>query len=378
MKLIISLLLIPLSISVMGQVTANFTASSYKVFEGEQLQFIDSSGGNPTFWYWEFEGGDPSFSYDRDPKVTYTLKGAYSVKLISSNGSSGDTILKENLVHVYRKIWGDTLNYPLAGTDTIYPADSGGYITGNNYRKTIALAQKFAVAPYYYDVIDEIFFDFKKVTGSDSIEVFILNSEQNAVNPGIKLFSKMISLADIANDIAADKLTKVPVNGWYAFNYTDSSRFYIGFYLPDNFGDTLVVASNKDGETIPGRAWEMQSDSSWVPFSDTVNSWGLNISLGIFATYYGVINKVEDRIMSSGTLNIYPNPSTGVVTIEYRNMETEVLLEIYDLLGKKYYSFPNAHSKTTLNIPNLPTGTYLLMVSSDRKVVESKPFIISK
>ncbi|MEJ8804339.1 M43 family zinc metalloprotease [Pontibacter sp. H249] len=65
------------------------------------IQFSDASTGvRPTAYYWEFEGGVPAISTEKNPVVKYPQPGVFDVKLTISNGSMSSTELKENYVHV--------------------------------------------------------------------------------------------------------------------------------------------------------------------------------------------------------------------------------------------------------------------------------------
>ena len=68
---------------------------------GKQVAFADASAGvRPTSYYWEFEGGIPATSTEKNPKVTYQQPGKYDVKLTISNGLQSSTEVKENYIHI--------------------------------------------------------------------------------------------------------------------------------------------------------------------------------------------------------------------------------------------------------------------------------------
>jgi PKD repeat protein len=60
---------------------------------GEEIQYTDQTGNNPTSWEWQFEGGDPSTSTDQNPLVRYDAPGVYDVILSATNqfGTNVDT-----------------------------------------------------------------------------------------------------------------------------------------------------------------------------------------------------------------------------------------------------------------------------------------------
>jgi len=79
---------------------ANFEASPLTISTGETVMFNDLSEGNPTQWSWEFEGGTPSTSSEKNPTVTYSQEGSFAVKLTVENGNSSDEEFKADYILV--------------------------------------------------------------------------------------------------------------------------------------------------------------------------------------------------------------------------------------------------------------------------------------
>ncbi len=88
------------------------------IVAGGSIKFADASVGvRPNSYLWEFEGGTPATSTERNPTVKYANPGQYSVKLTISNGKQSSTEVKEN--------------YVLVTVDNlvVYPNPSTGFIT---------------------------------------------------------------------------------------------------------------------------------------------------------------------------------------------------------------------------------------------------------
>ena len=79
---------------------AAFSASSLSITSGGQVNFVDESKKNPTFWAWTFEGGFPNTSANPNPTVTYYNPGIFDVQLIVGNDAGYDTLQKTNLITV--------------------------------------------------------------------------------------------------------------------------------------------------------------------------------------------------------------------------------------------------------------------------------------
>ena len=94
---------------------ANFSVSNDSICKDVEIQFTDNSIGEPTSWNWNFEGGTPSTSTDQNPLVTYSSSGFFDVELITSNGTSTDTLLREDYIFVYYDL--EQADTPVGSTD---------------------------------------------------------------------------------------------------------------------------------------------------------------------------------------------------------------------------------------------------------------------
>lgn len=74
--------------------------SSIDIAQGDSVSFADASQGNATSWLWEFEGGVPATSTERNPTVTYPQAGTYSVSLTVGDGTSTSTVTRQGYVNV--------------------------------------------------------------------------------------------------------------------------------------------------------------------------------------------------------------------------------------------------------------------------------------
>ncbi len=77
------------TVTVVASLTADFTLSPSSPVVGQEVQFLDNSQGSPTSWSWDF--GDGGKSTAKNPTHTYSQAGAYTVKLIISDGTNSST-----------------------------------------------------------------------------------------------------------------------------------------------------------------------------------------------------------------------------------------------------------------------------------------------
>jgi PKD repeat protein len=77
----------------------DFIASDYLISANTYVHFTDQSSFLPSSWHWEFPGGNPSVSTERDPQfILYENPGVYDVMLIVANGLGSDTVTKQCLI----------------------------------------------------------------------------------------------------------------------------------------------------------------------------------------------------------------------------------------------------------------------------------------
>ncbi len=77
---------------------ANFTADPLAGLAPLDVNFTDTSTGNPTSWAWDF--GDGNVSDEQNPTNTYNMRGIFNVELIVSSSNGANGVLKTNLISV--------------------------------------------------------------------------------------------------------------------------------------------------------------------------------------------------------------------------------------------------------------------------------------
>lgn len=115
--LLICALIVP-AIHAQAQLKADFTASPTSGCSPLIVGFSDKSTGNPTSWKWDL--GNGVISTAQNPSSTYFEPGSYTIKLIVSDGSKTDSIIKTAYINVYALPEAEFDASPLSGC---YPLD---------------------------------------------------------------------------------------------------------------------------------------------------------------------------------------------------------------------------------------------------------------
>ena len=77
---------------------ANFNNIVISTYGEKYVEFRDMSTGNPTKWNWTFEGGNPSSSTEKNPKVHYYNRGSFDVTLEAINDFGSNSLKRENYI----------------------------------------------------------------------------------------------------------------------------------------------------------------------------------------------------------------------------------------------------------------------------------------
>ncbi len=86
---------------------AEFKADKTETGQGETVTFTNLSCTNATTWQWDFPGGNPAQSVDKNPQVTYQNQGTYAVTLTAINNNGQVVETKQDYITVNRVMAND-------------------------------------------------------------------------------------------------------------------------------------------------------------------------------------------------------------------------------------------------------------------------------
>ena len=96
---------------------ADFEADINIVPTGTTTNFSDKTKFEPTEWFWEFEGGNPSTSTEQNPQdILYENSGSFNVTLVATNYLGSNTLVMEDFMTVNTTILPEVA---FAQTDTL-------------------------------------------------------------------------------------------------------------------------------------------------------------------------------------------------------------------------------------------------------------------
>jgi len=131
-----------------------------------------------------------------------------------------------------------------------------------------------------------------------------------------------------------------------------------GFLRTDNNGETWT--REVDGLTVPSL---LTIDvSPYNPKKIYVGSYGAGFFTGIDNK---LVTSVPENalLFTNSVINIYPNPTTGIFTIEGNNIQS---VEITNIRGQLVFQSKRCNNKSTVDISNQSKGIYFIKVVTDK------------
>ncbi|MCG3166937.1 MAG: hypothetical protein POELPBGB_02720 [Bacteroidia bacterium] len=366
---------------------ADFVGNPTSGTPGTNVQFTDLTTNSPTQWAWTF--GDGGTSTLQNPSHTYNAVGLYTVTLTATNGSGSDSETKTNYINISTSGGGsascDTIWLPSADpndTWTLYPAQGGGYISGNNGYGDIAKAESYTPVnstSYISDIIVYIG-DIINTSGDpNSALAFVIydmdgtgtSTAGTVTAPGTILGAGSIALSQLtsANPILIGMPSTVTVNSPYAVG--------VDFSLL-SAGDTVAIVTTTDGDAGGSeRSWEQWNDGSWHTFLEP-NSWELDVDLVLIPIECDQLPVgVETRVEAS-EFYIFPNPTNNVLNVvSGSDLSNTSTLSLIDISGQLISETTLTNKQTAIDVSQLAAGIYFAKLTTDSKTNTLK-FIIAE
>lgn len=312
-----------------GSIAANFIADRYTGCAPLTINFTDKTTGNPTQWKWDI-GNDGSIDFTtQNPSYTFTKSGYYAVKLVASNNSGKDSIVKNIQIYVSSPV-----NLTVTATQNVT-------CNGGNNGSLYAMA-----------------------TGGDGNYSYTWNNNQSTstIN-NLTAGTYNVSVKDGSN-------CKATANG--VVTQPDPISVNVTTQLTGNSYNAIL---NISGGTLPYTYTLNNSSGSRLESNTQTIS---NLTAGNYTLSVKDKNncsQVADFVMSSPTgistpesqfdkLDVYPNPAVNDVHIDINLKEEKtVQVEMIDLAGNTVYKdeYSNIKDKqASLDLSAFASGTYIL------------------
>lgn len=272
----------------------------------------------------------------------------------------------------------DTLTEFFTGTPTIYGAQGGGYVTGNNNYGDIAKGMRFNSANGLANggSISNVLLWAPIKNDNGGSFIVKIHEFGTTTTLGPVLGSVTIPLSSVDTTLATGYAMAggLPYNVNATFStpvaIPASKDVLVMVYLPTTAGDTIALVSNTSGDwaNAATHTFEIWSDNS---LNDFASAWqgGVNVAMAIFPVVNFVAGVEENTI----TASVYPNPANDVLNINLSSNATSV--SIIGMDGKVISTEAINANTAAVNVSNLVAGVYFYEIVAENGTVVRNTFV---
>ncbi len=395
--------------------TASFTSTpTGTACTGQTVQYTSTSTGSPSSYSWTFAGGTPATSTAQNPTVTYSTPGTYNVSLTATNSMGSNTSNQTNYITINQtpSITGTT-PASRCGTGTVslaatastgtiswFSSSTGGTALGTG--TTFTTPSISTNTTYYAEVTSN------GCTSARTAVLATVNTNPTVTNPG----TQTVCLGSSSNAI---NFTGNSPNSTYAWTNTNttiglgaSGTGNIAAFTPSATGTTSVTVTPSlasctgtpvtftinvnpvptvtfDLSTLtppcvydPAFSLPAGSPSGGTLSGPGVSGTNFNPAIAGTGTHTITYSVTQNGCTGSSTSTItvdacagieenniqdvviYPNPSSGLITINQINLSNVIVINLFDNTGKLIKVFAPTSESITLDLTAYPSGVYSL------------------
>lgn len=384
---------------------ANFTASSTTVSTGGTVSFTDLSTNTPTSWSWVISGPVTINSSLQNPSITFSTAGVYSVTLTATNGTGSGTKTINNYITV------NTVTAPVSAFTPTQATVNAGQSVSFTDQSTNATswAWTFSGGTPSSSTQQNPVVQYN-VPGTYQVSLVAANNgvTGNTATGSVTVNSVSYCTSTSTNPAHSDYISQVSFNGTpysngVAANYTlftngpnlspgntcnyiltpnstsrkESWRIWIDYNGNGLFTDPgeLVVTVNNARKVVTG-SFVVQSGISGTSRMRVSMKYGggptacETFTNGEVEDYPVTFNTVAAPISNSREesvlkLELYPNPTNGILNIKVSGESGKVVLRLYSAIGIILRDSELTSSQTTIDVSALAKGLYYIGIEDE-------------
>jgi PKD repeat protein len=350
---------------------AAFSSNVQVVCVGDSIQFTDLSYNAAPGWNWQFEGGSPVLSDERDPIVFYNEEGVYSVSLSVSNSNGSSEASQE----MYIVVLGTGLETPYEESfEDFENLMSNQWITLNNDQ--------------------DITWQLNTAVGLESTKSVWIDNLNNSTGRIDELESPAFDLSGMGSATLTFKVAYAQINE------LNDDRLRV--YISNNCGNSWNLRAQLKGTT--NLATVPATDIAFVPTS--AEEWQEVVLTNFPASYFGPNFRFKFEFTNDNGNNIYIDDinliSSPVSVQEIENLlnvdlypnpartQTQMIINLskaetlnYSLLDARGViinefqlgSLPAGEHRVDIKTSNLARGMYFVQISNGQSQQALKLFV---
>ncbi len=264
----------------------------------------------------------------------------------------------------------DTLSN-LVQSDTLFSDTlqnpNWGYTLGHNSLNHISFAEHFQSPNNNY--VKGIDLNISKAISGNTLSTISIKVWKGKNKPDSLLYEQAIQI----NTLTPNSIHHITFDSAVIVD----TNFYIGYTVSYLFSDTFVLFHRKARISDTSNSTWVNDGIQWHRYKDI---WGYGTSIDI-KTYIcsGIVGIKRQQAITQQTLQIYPNPTDGLITIiPDESWKGISYISVYDMTGSLLIE-KTANKKTTteLDLSVLSQGLYILSVRNNdqqktRKIILRK------
>ncbi|MDB5225851.1 MAG: hypothetical protein JWN78_44 [Bacteroidota bacterium] len=311
-------------------IVANFLPDKTSGCAPLTVNFTDKTTGNPTQWRWDISNNGTTDFTTQNPSYTFTQAGIYAVKLVATNATGKDSIVKSTLIVVSPPV-----------TSSITTAQQ---ITCNGSTGSVN-----AVA-----------------AGGDGSYTYLWSNNQTAAsltNVPAGTYSVTVKSGNQCSSTTTTNLTQPdPINVSVSTQLMNgSSNFSATLNVTGGITPYTFTLNNSSGSRIEASTQTISNLSAGNYTVSVRDKNNCSKSSSFSMSSPTGIEQVEN---SFDKLDVYPNPAINSVNINISLKEEKtVQVELFDMSGRTMFSdeYSNIKDKeASVDLSNLSAGTYIL------------------
>ncbi|MBU3659937.1 MAG: PKD domain-containing protein [Flavobacteriales bacterium] len=324
---------------------ASFTSTpTSTTCTGQTVQYTSTSTGVPTTYAWSFPGGTPATSSAQNPTVTYATAGTYNASLTVTNSLGSNTSNQTNYITVNATPVAPTVTAAnrcgtgtvtlganaAAGTLSWFAAATGGTALGTGASFT---TPSISTTTTYY-----VSTTASGCTSTRTPVVATINPTPTVANPGNKTVCVGEPSTAIAFTGSSSSSTYAWTNSNAAIGLSASGNGNIASFTPTTLGTSTV---------------------SVTPTLNGCTGTAVSFTITVVDCNVGIDENGAELII------IYPNPTSGLLTVKDIPLDKVTTLELVDAAGRKVGSWKLDNSIFNVDLSAYSTGSYNLIFKGE-------------
>ncbi len=346
---------------------------------GLEIGLIDMSSSCPTSWLWEIEPYTYSYingtsQHSQNPEIVFSDGGSYSVTLTVTNNVGSNSLTKEDYIHIGgidlpfeddfetgtldSKSWtvenpDYNITWDIATVAGIAPGDKAAYLNFFDYIVPPGRRDRLITPVLNFEGSSEVYMTFKHAyakrhnTVTDSLVVYV------SADCGENWTRVFEGGEDGNGEFATHELMTTP-------------------FVPQTEDDWCGYGWGSDCVFLDLSAWA-GLDNVQVAF-ETYNHFGNNLYIDNVSI--GLLTDISDEIDHSG-LQVYPNPTAGVVNILLPEIIEGADVIVYNIQGQEIFRFNGTEGHLfTADLSAFGKGVYCIRLTNNENINEVRKVMV--